>query len=401
MAKLTKRFIDSLTPDPKRETWQWDDELPGFGIRVMPSGRKSYLIQYRAEGRTRRYTIGPHGRWTPDQARKEARRQLSLVDAGGNPSQDKKNDLKAARIKDLANRYLSEHAAVKKKASGYKRDKQLIDRFIIPQIGNIRVDALTRADVSRMHHNIGKKTPIQANRVLAVLSKMMTLSIAWGLIESGNPCKHIQRFRENKRERFLSNEELAKVGKALKEAEDDSRISPYAINAIRFLLLTGARLGEVLGLQWDMIDYERSCAFLPDSKTGQKALPLGAGALELLQGLLQTAGNPYVFPGIKFGKPLSDLKRPWQTIREATGLEDVRVHDLRHSWASQAAAAGFSLPIIGAVLGHTEAATTQRYAHLSNDPVLMAADAVSERITEAMGKEPIEKVVELPKRKKA
>lgn len=321
------------------------------------------------------------------------------MDKGGDPAEDKAQQRKAVTVKELAERYLRDHARPKKKPASTFRDQRLIERFILPELGSLRVKILSRTDVARLHNKMGKDTPIQANRALGVLSKMMTLAIGWGLRSEENPCKYIQRFKENKRERYLSTDELAVLGKVLAETETKSRTSPYAVAAIRFLLLSGARLGEVLGLRWEWIDFERACLFLPDSKTGKKVIPLGASALELLEGLPKMAGNPYVFPGKAFGRPLSELKGPWERIRNKAGLDGVRIHDLRHSWASQAAAAGLSLPFIGAILGHSESSTTARYSHLANDPLKAAADMVAERITEAMSKPVSKKVVRLPRRK--
>ncbi|MCB2191376.1 MAG: site-specific integrase [Deltaproteobacteria bacterium] len=398
MANINKRLVDSLKPDPEGDIWAWDDKLKGFGVRVKPSGHKSYMVQYRSQGRTRRVTIGAHGKLTAEQARKQARILLAEVDKGGNPAEDRSMQRKAVTVKELADRYLREHAGIKKKPASAFRDQRLIERFILPELGSTRVEALTRVDVARLHNRIGRDTPIQANRTLAVLSKMMTLAISWGLGSGDNPCKYIQRFKENKRERYLSAEELATLGKVLSEVERKSRISPYAVAAIRFLLLSGARVGEVLGMRWEWVDFERSCVFLPDSKTGKKVIPLGGSALELLEGLPKMAGNPYVFPGKAFGSPIYELSGTWERIRKVAGLDGVRIHDLRHSWASQAAAAGLSLPFIGAILGHTEPTTTARYSHLANDPLKAAADMVAEKITEAMSKQPVQKVVKLPNR---
>lgn len=399
MANINKRLVDSLKASPEGDVWAWDDKLKGFGLRVKPSGRKTYMVQYRSEGRTRRVTIGTHGKLTAEQARKQARILLAEVDKGGNPAEDRAMQRNEVTVKELAERYLREHAKPKKKSASFFRDERLIARFIVPELGSTRIRNLSRADVARLHNKLGKDTPIQANRTLAVLSKMMTLAVSWELRSESNPCKHVQRFKENKRERFLSTEELAALGKALSEAEEKDRISPYAIAAIRFLLLSGARVGEVLGLRWEWVDFERSCVFLPDSKTGKKIIPLGASALQMLQELPKMAGNPYVFPGKNFGRPIHQLTRIWYRVRKAAGLDGVRIHDLRHSWASQAAAAGLSLPFIGAILGHTEPTTTARYSHLANDPLKAAADMVAEKITEAMSKQPVQKVVKLPNRR--
>lgn len=376
----------------------WDSEVQGFGLRVMKdTGYKSFIIQYRAQGRSRRLTIGRYGLMTLVQARKVAREKLSAVDQGGDPAEEKKLGRQAVTIKELAQRYLEEHAKVKKKPASTFRDERLLGRFILPTLGTRQIKTITRADVAALHHKIGQETPIQANRTLAVFSKMMTLAIRWGLYPNENPCRHVERFKERKRERYLSQDELARLGQVLNEAEENQLISPTAAAALRLLALSGMRRSEVLSLQWSWIDFERGVIFFPDSKTGQKITALGAPALELLDNIPRTAGNPHVFPGKIFGRPLHDLNKPWQMVREKADLKGVRLHDLRHTHASVGAAAGLSLRVIGALLNHTQAATTQRYAHLPQDPVKQAADQVASLIDGAMKAPAKRKVVDIDK----
>jgi integrase len=388
MAKLTKRFVDSVDPDPKRDVFVWDDELAGFGLRVKPSGRKAYLIQYRQHGRTRRLTLGAHGVLTPDKARKEAIKKLAEVAEGGDPSETRKLDREAITVKYLAERYMEEHAKPKKRSSSVTRDQKLIDRFIVPILGPLKVKAVTRANVIDMHRKVGQKTPIQANRTLALLSKMMSLAIRWGLRPdaAGNPCRYVERYRENKHERFLSPAELARLGKALEEYEKEGDELPSVFTAVRLLIFTGCRRQEILTLKWEHVDFANSCLRLPDSKTGAKIVPIGAPVIEILKKTPRIQGNPYVCPGLKPGQHLVGLPRAWARIQKIAKLEDVRIHDLRHSFASIGVSSGLGLPIIGAILGHTQAATTQRYAHLSNDPLKAAADQITQQISEAMNK---------------
>ena len=195
-----------------------------------------------------------------------------------------------------------------------------------------------------------------------------------------NPCRGLEKFKERKVERFLSAEELGRLGDALRSYE----LSPYAVAAIKLLVFTGARLGEVLALRWDRINFERGEVRLEDSKTGAKTLHLPPPALEVILGLPRTEGNPYVIVGAKAGAPLVNLEKPWQSIRKTAGLDDVRLHDLRHAFASIAASSGMGLPIIGKMLGHSQAATTARYAHLASDPVKAAAATVAGKIAAAM-----------------
>ncbi|MFH1058578.1 MAG: tyrosine-type recombinase/integrase [Pseudomonadota bacterium] len=399
MAKLTKRLIDALQAGPEGDLVVWDEDLKCFGIRVKASGVKSFCIQYRnASGQSKRLTLGRYGPLTPEQARRLALQRLSEVVKGNDPVAERTEMRKASTVKELAERYLSEHAGLKKKASSQDRDERLLTRFILPALGTKKVVAVTRADVARLHHTVGQQTPIQANRVLAVMSKMMTLAIKWGIRPEadGNPCRYVERFKEAKRERYLTAEELARLGTALSELEQEGVESPSVIAAMRLLIFTGCRREEILSLKWEHVDFERACLRLPDSKTGAKTVPLGPPALELLAQTPRLEGNPYVCPGLKPGGHLIGLPKAWGRIQKRAGLERVRLHDLRHSFASVGAAAGLGLPIIGALLGHTQAATTQRYAHLADDPLQAAAAEITKRIAEAMNKPVSSKVIQLP-----
>jgi integrase len=395
MAKLSKRTIDAAIPNPDKDLWIWDDDLPGFGLRVKPSGRKSYLIQYRSAGRTRRYTIGAHGKFTPTEARKIARGLLVDVAKGMDPSAERQAGRQTVTVKDLAKRYMEHHARPKKKPASIRRDERLLERFIVPALGSIKITHVTRADVTRLHQKVGIKTPVQANRVLALLSKIISLSIKWGLRSdaAGNPCKHVERFGERKVERYLSPDELSRLGKALANAEKEGDELPSAIIAIRLLIFTGCRREEILSLQWQDVDLTLGCLRLPDSKTGARMVPLSRPALAVLDKAVRIDGNPFVCPGMKAGGHLVGLPRIWGRIRKAAGLEDVRLHDLRHSFASVGASSGMGLPLIGALLGHTQAQTTQRYSHLAQDPLAAASEEIGRQIEEAMSKEDGEKKV--------
>ena len=384
--KVTKRSVDTLklTADAAEVTL-WDSELKGFGVRLQRGGAKSYVLHYRVgTGRgapLRKLTIGRHGSpWTPETARHEARRQLGRVENGADPVAEKIARKEAPTMAELTKRFLAEHAEAKRKVSTADEYRRLLDKVIVPALGDRKVADVARADITKLHH-ANRAAPYQANRLLAILSKMFNLAERWGLRPDGsNPCRHVEKFAERKRERMLSRVELGRLGDALASFN----FSPYAAAAVKLLVFTGARLGEVLGLRWDWIDFDRGEARLPDSKTGAKTLHLPPPAIAVLAELPQLDGNPYVIAGQKEGAALVNLEKPWRAIRKAAGLDDVRLHDLRHAFASVAASSGMGLPIIGKMLGHSQPATTARYAHLESDPVKAAAAVVAGRIAAAM-----------------
>src|SRR5262245_54396525 len=280
---------------------------------------------------------------------------------------------------------MAEHVRPKLKASTAREYERTARLYIVPRLGRRPVGELKRQDIAKLHHELAS-TPYQANRTLALLSKLFVWAEKHGLRTDGsNPCRHVEKYREGRRERFLSQAELARLGDALREAEKDNSCSPWIIAAIRLLTFTGARRNEILTVRWEHVSEEHECLMLPDSKTGRKAIHLNAPALAVLQTIPRLEGNPYVICGEKAGRHLVNLEKPWRRIRKAAKLDDVRLHDLRHSFASVAASGGQSLVVIGKMLGHSQPATTARYAHLADDPVKAASDAVGRHIAAAMG----------------
>jgi integrase len=357
----------------------WDSSLPGFAARRQRSDTVSYVLKYRTSaGRQRWHTIGRHGApWTPETARAQALRILGDVARGDDPAGVKAAAKAAPTVGELAVRFLAEHAEAKRKPRTAREYRRLFEKVILPVLGQKRVVDVTRQEISQLHH-AKRATPTEANRTLALLSVLFTFAERQGERPDGsNPCRHIERFPQRRRERFLSAEELARLGDTLAAY----RGSPYHPATIKLLVFTGARLSEVLGLQWDWVSFERGEARLPDSKTGAKTIHLPPPALEVLAGLPRLEGNPYVL-GAR--RSTTFIEKPWRAVRDIAGLADVRLHDLRHAFASVAASAGMGLPIIGKMLGHTQAQTTQRYAHLANDPVKAAAAAVADKIASAM-----------------
>jgi integrase len=375
MPKLTKRVIDSAEPKDT-DYFIWDEEIPGFGLRVMRTGKKSYVIQYRAGGRTRRYSFSQHGVMTADEARKQARELLVSVQKGENPSEEARTQRLAPTMSALCERFMDEHVQHRCKPSTQGEYRRAVELFIKPEIGSHKVQDVTRADIARLHYK-HRDTPYQANRTLGVLSKLFNLAEVWNLRPDGsNPCRHVRKYREEKRERFLSPDELNRLSMALNDAERDGSEGVYFIAAIRLLILTGCRLGEIQTLKWSYYVQPGYLA-LPDSKTGAKKVYLGEAAMDVLTTIPRLPGNPYVICGAVEGQHLQDLQKPWRRLRLRAGLPDLRIHDLRHSFASAAVGMGESLPMIGKLLGHSQVQTTARYAHLADDPLRASSERVS------------------------
>lgn len=382
MPKLTKRFVESL--QPRAESYfVWDSEVKGFGIRVMPSGNRTYQIQYRKGGRTRRASLGRHGNITADHARSLAKTALGQVASGLNPIEEISSLRRAPRVDALCDRFYEVHAVERCKPSTQLEYRRALDKFIKPAIGSFKVVDVERRDIAELHHSL-KHIPYQANRVLQVLSKMFNLAEVWGYRPDGsNPCRHVPKYRETKRERFLTPDEMARLGQTLTECERDGSESPFAIAAFRLLMLTGCRLSEIQTLRWSDITYRG--IELQDSKTGARCIPLPSAARAVLAELPRSVGNPYVIEGKLPNSHLTDLQHPWRRIRAKAQLDDVRIHDLRHSYASMAVSNGMPIQMVGRLLGHTQLQTTMRYAHLAEEPVRAAAEANSAALANALG----------------
>ena len=332
MAKLqyrtiSKRTVDGLSVADKDAVF-WDRELLGFGVRVYPSGAKVYVVQCRADGKSRRVTLCRHGVISADQARRKAALTIARIKGGEAPESTSPGMVTVAA---LAERYLKEYVAIHCKPSSAKLYRRALDKFILPAYGIVAVGAVEREHISALHCRL-RDIPYQANRVLEIESKMFNLAELWGLRrEGGNPCRFVRKYKERKRERFLSDEEFRRLGEDLNEMEAEGSVSAYAAAAIRLLMLTGCRRNEIVALRWEDVDLEVGELRLPDGKTGARLVPLSPAAAEVLSGLPRLAGNPWVIPGSKSGAHLSDLQPPWERVRKRAGLHDVRIHDLRHS----------------------------------------------------------------------
>jgi len=407
--RLTKRAIDQAEPRSK-PYFLWDAELKGFGARIDPGGGKTFAVRYRpknhgASAPKRFITVGRYGALTVDEARNRAKEILGAVATGADPAAEIALRRAASTFKEIADLFLKEHVGPKRKMSTAQDYESLLTNYAIPALGSRKAEAVTRAEVARLHDQIGDR-PYQANRLLAVIGSLYTFAERRGLVpENCNPTRKIERFPEDRRERFLTPEELERLGAAIREGEtvgiawrDDrdvpkskhlpkeenqrTLLSPDAAAALRLLIFTGARLREILHLRWEHVDLGRGLLLLPDSKTGRKAVVLNRPALEILQAHPRL--GPFVIVGDKLDQPRTDLKKPWAAVCRHAGLDGVRLHDLRHTFASIGAGASLGLPIVGKLLGHSQPQTTARYAHLDADPLLQAANLIGERIESAM-----------------
>jgi integrase len=402
--RITKSKIDGVVADD-RDVWLWDTDVKGFGIRCRKrtaagkAGSKTYFVKHGSGNEQKWIRIGPHGSpWTVDKARQKALSILGRFADGDDPARvrdDRKRDL---TIKELCDLYLREGCAHKKETT-IEIDCGRICRHIVPLLGRKKIRELERRDVDRFLKDVAdgrtatdERTKARgraivrggrgtANKAVALLSAIMSFAVDRRMVEH-NPVLGVKKYQEGKKERYLSSNELKRLGAALEAAEGKELAG--ALTAIRLLALTGARRGEILGARWDQVDMERSLLILPDSKTGHKVLLLGVPAMKVLRDAPRMEDNPHVCPGAAPGKPIVNIQKVWNRIRSAAGISDVRLHDLRHSFASVSAAEGDSLLVIGRLLGHANAATTERYAHLTEDPIKRAAEKTSSRIAEMM-----------------
>ncbi len=383
MSKLTKRFVDLITLPAlgDKDIFHWDSELKGFGLRVKHTGIKSYLVQYRKDGRSRRMTLGKHGALTTDQARQRARIELGNVANGEDPAEDRLQKRKAPTFEDLAIDYLERHAKPNKRPKSVKDDQSMLSNYLLPRLAKKKVKGIHQRDMEQIILKL-QETPYRANRVRALASKMFTLAEHWGWCEK-NPVRAIPKFQEQKRDRWLSEEELHRLATVL-----DKHPNRRGVTIIKILILTGARRGELMGSKWEDFDLNRGVWRKPAHTTKQKRtehVPISNDALRIMENWKSETPyiSEYTFPGTKMDRPITEIKRFWDEVRQSANLPDVRLHDLRHSFASHLVSNGISLPIVGRLLGHTQSQTTQRYAHLADDPLRKAADAMGAIITQA------------------
>lgn len=412
--KLSNRLIESLAPQSTRYI-VWDEARKGFGLRVEVSGLKSFILRYRAAGGgrnapSREMVIGRFGTWNADEARKEAGKFLNEVDVGQDPAADRARKRTELTITQLCELYLKEGTA-NKKASTLAIDKGRIERHIVPLLGKRLVSEIDSRDIRRFMQDVAKgktkadiKTKFRgraiveggkgtATRTVGLLGGIFSFAIEEKM-RTDNPVRGVKRFADKKGERFLSGSELASLGEAIRQVEAQGA-NQFAIAIIRLLTFTGARKSEITKLKWQEVDFERSCLRLQDSKSGAKVVPLGPAALTILSEFTMASGSPFVFPAEAGGFAFQGTEKVWAKIKIAAGFTDLRIHDLRHSFASVGILAGNNLTIIGKLLGHADVKTTARYAHLADDPVKQAANRISNSIAAAMEGNPRAEIVEL------
>jgi integrase len=401
--KITKTTVDNAKP--KGVDWfVWDTELKGFGLKISKGGRKSYVCQYRTAGGragdSRRLTIGQHGSpWTVDAARAEARKIIGRAANGEDPAQEKQDLKRRLSVAELCDRYLA-HGCATKKESTLISDRGRIERHIKPLLGRRKVQDVTRADIKKFLQDVAQgKTAADiktgkrgraivrggegtATRTVGLLGGIFAYAVDCGMIET-SPVVGVKRFADRKGNRYLSQQELVALGAALQQAQEVGE-NPAALAILKLLVFTGARRGEVENLKWSEVDFRSGYLKLADSKTGQKAIPLNAGAMQVINECPRLKDSEYVFRAHRGSGHYEGTPKVWKRIRDIAGLPDVRIHDLRHSFASIAVSRGATLPIIGALLGHANSATTQRYAHLDDDPLRAASEAVGMQIAAAL-----------------
>lgn len=401
MAKLTKRIVDAADVRDK-DYFIWDDDLPGFGLRVFASGKRSYLIQYRAGGRTRRYTIGLHGIWTPETARLEAKVQLGRVAHGDNPSEERQLDHKAITVKELCALYVADLNAGlilgkggrPKKPTTIVTDTGRIERHIIPLIGARRIKDLTKADINKLLKDImAGKTRVSvktkklrgkaivrggagtATRTVGLLGGILTYAEEAGIIDR-NPAHGLRKPKDNVRNRRLSEDEYRTLGQMLRGAAE---IEKYAmtVDIIRMIAMTGCRRTEMIRLMWTEADTESSCLRLVDSKEGASIRPVGLPVVEYLEEHRDKQTGTYVFPGQDEDNAFGSFPKHWEQIFKDSPLAGVTPHVLRHSFASTANDLGFTEATIAALIGHAKGSVTSKYIHTLDTALIMAADTIA------------------------
>lgn len=383
-SKLTKKLIDE-TPFPAAgQLFLRDSILPGLAVRVTPK-KKAFVLEKRVHGRNRRMTIGPFGPLTVDEARTRAARLVGQIADGLNPADDKIDRRREMTFGEYLDHYVARHAEIKNRPSSVRSVRSIINRHLEGWRGR-KLSSITRRDVAELHARIGTKTPIRANRTVALLRRVFNVARMEGVFEADNPAAKIEFFKERSRDRFIQPDELPKFIKALAKEE-----SPFIHALFLVLIFTGARRSEALGMKWQDVDLKRAVWRIRETKQGRPhSIPLPGAVVNILKELPRFEGNDHVFPGTGNGGtgPLNNVHKPWTRICERAGLKDIRPHDLRRTLGSWLASSGESLVLIGKALGHSTAASTMVYARMNLDPVRRALEDNAARMIAVAGKLP-------------
>ena len=373
--KLSDTKVRTLALPECGNCIHYDNTLPGFGIRITAAGAKAFILNYRVKGRERRITIGHFPTWTAGKARKQAQMFRREVDLGHDPLSDRTKERSAPTVRELFERYAIEHLPTKAARSAAD-DRSMWRNDILPMLGPVKVSDLTPRDCDKLHLRIAADRPIRANRILEVLRKALNLAIRWGWIDR-NPAIGCQKSVERKRHRFLSPDEVHRLVEALRSHSERT-----SADALLFMLFTGCRRGEALNATWQQFDLERQVWTKSSSETKQRRehrVPYSKAVAEILHHRRKRASGLFVFPGNSDG-PLTEVRKTWKSACKTVGLTAVRVHDLRHTFASLVATSGQSLFVIGELLGHSSTQTTKRYASLYDDTLRSASEAVATTI---------------------
>ncbi|WP_405243800.1 tyrosine-type recombinase/integrase [Lentisalinibacter salinarum] len=382
--RVTKRAVDGFEFDPEGPAQQvmWDTELRGFGLRVYPSGRKSFVVGYRTKGRWRLMVLGQYGALTVDQARKKARKELGEVAGEGDPLERRQRERSAKTVRELATVYIEDCRTRAQPKKTWRTDERRLQRWIVPKLGSRKIEDVTMPDVEAIHRHISKSAPYEANRTVALVSTVWNFARRTGLFPADlpNPAQGVRRNRETSRAEYVTPDRLPDLARAI-DGEDD----PYVRAAFRLLLLTGMRRSELLNCTWSQVDLRNRRIFLPEPKGGApRYVPLNAAAVELLRELPRRLGNEYVLPGHVKGRPLVNIDKPWRRIRERAGMPRLRIHDLRRTAGSFMVQAGHSLEAVRDILGHADSKTTQIYARLAEQQRRDTIESYGDALTRAM-----------------
>lgn len=361
--KLTKTVVDNAKDSPDgKDAFVWDTELPGFGIRIQPTGRKTYMVRYRTrDGVQRKQNIARCTDMPPDRARDQARKVFAAVAEGTDPLKARHEAKTAPTMRDMKDRFMKEHAKPFKKARSAAIDEANWTRNILPVLGDRKVRSITKADILTLHGSLSEK-PGVANQVLALLSKAFNLAEDWEWRpQNSNPCRRVKKYNLPERELILEPADIRRLSTTLDEMESEFEISPAMANLVRLLMLTGCRLNEIMSAERAWVDEDRSLLLLPDSKVGQRRIPLPPAAMAIIA---KMPANKWLIPGRHLGEPMKNPHKVWGRIKERAKLpKEFRIHDIRHTAGSLAHEAGLSQKQIQILLGHKQASTTERYLH--------------------------------------